>query len=89
MANRSEKHPEIVTRSGVPLNADPPLELLRPSFITPTKLFYVRNHGSIPELDTNGYRLAVTGMVQQELRLSADEIHENFSKGTVTYLACV
>jgi DMSO/TMAO reductase YedYZ molybdopterin-dependent catalytic subunit len=89
MANRSEKHPEIITRSGVPLNAEPPLELLRRSFITPTELFYVRNHGSIPELDTNEYRLAVTGMVQQELHLSVDEIHENFSKGTVTYLARV
>ena len=84
MGTHSEKHPEIVTRSELPLNAEPPLELLRQSFITPTKLFYVRNHGSIPEPDTNEYRLAVTGMVQQELRLSIDEIRENFSKGTVT-----
>jgi sulfite oxidase len=84
MANRSEKHPEIVTRSELPLNAEPPLELLRRSFITPTELFYVRNHGSIPELDTNEYRLAVNGMVQQEVPLSIDEIRENFSKGTVT-----
>ena len=89
MANRSGKHPEIITRSGLPLNAEPPLELLRRSFITPTKLFYVRNHGSIPEPDTNEYRLAVTGMVQHELRLAVDEIRENFSKGTVTYLARV
>ena len=89
MGTHSEKDPEIVTRSGLPLNAEPPLELLRRSFITRTELFYVRNHGSIPELDTNEYRLAVTGMVQQELHLSVDEIHENFSKGTVTYLARV
>jgi sulfite oxidase len=83
MANRSEKYPEIIPRSELPLNAEPPLELLRRSFMTPTKLFYVRNHGSLPELDTNEYRLAVTGMVQQELPLSIDEIRENFSKGTV------
>ena len=83
MANHSEKHPEIITRSDQPRNVEPPLELLRQSFVTPTKLFYVRNHGPIPELDPNEYRLSITGMVQQELRLSMDEIRGNFSKGTV------
>lgn len=84
MANHSDKHPEIITRSEQPLNVESPLELLNQNFITPTELFYVRNHGSIPELDTNEYRLSITGMVQQELRLSMDEIRQSFSKNTVT-----
>lgn len=84
MANHSEKHAEIITRSKQPLNLEPPIELLRQNFTTSAKLFYVRNHGSIPEIDANKYRLSVTGMVQQELRLSMDEIRENFSKSTVT-----
>ena len=63
MANRSEKHPEIITRSGVPLNAEPPLELLRQSFVGVIKLFYVRNHSSetVPagQVSLRGY--AITG----------------------------
>src|ERR687884_1838181 len=46
--NHPEKHPVIITRSEQPLDAEPPKELLRQSFTTPTELFFVRNHGSIP-----------------------------------------
>ncbi len=84
MASHSEKHPEIITRSEQPLNLEPPIELLRQNFTTPTKLFYVRNHGSIPEIDAVEYRLSVTGMVQQELHLSMEEIRKSFSMSTVT-----
>ena len=84
MANHLEKHREMITRTEQPLNAEPPLELLRQSFTTPTELFFVRNHGSLPEIDTYQYRLSVTGMVQRELRLTLEEIRENFSKSTIT-----
>ena len=63
MASRCEKHPEIVTRSELPLNAEPPLELLRQSFVGVIKLFYVRNHSSetVPagQVSLRGY--AITG----------------------------
>jgi sulfite oxidase len=84
MVTHSEKHPGMITHLEQPLNVEPLLELLRRSFTTPTKLFYVRNHGSIPEPDTNEYRLSITGMVQQELCLSMDEIRQSFSKSTIT-----
>ena len=81
--NHPEKHPVIITRSEQPLNAEPPMELLRQSFTTPTELFFVRNHGSIPEIEPDQYRLSVAGMVQRKLRLSLQEIRENFSKSIV------
>jgi len=84
MPNRSGKHPEMIFRSEQPLNAEPPMELLRQSFTTPAELFFVRNHGSIPEIDADRYRLSIGGMVQRELRLSLDEIREHFPKSTVT-----
>ena len=84
MANHSEKHTEMIIRSEQPLNAEAPLDLLPRNFITPTELFYIRNHGSMPEVDTERYRLSVTGMVQQQMRLSLNEIRQNFSKSTVT-----
>ncbi len=79
MANHSEKHTEMIIRSEQPLNAEAPLDLLPRNFITPTELFYIRNHGSMPEVDTERYRLSVTGMVQQQMRLSLDEIRQYFS----------
>lgn len=84
MTGHSKKHPEIITRSEQPLNFEPPLELLDRNFITPTELFYVRNHGSIPEIDTDQYRLSVAGIVQQQLCLSMDEIRATFSKNVIT-----
>jgi hypothetical protein len=56
MANHPEKHPEMITRSEQPLNAEAPLYLLPRNFTTPTELFYIRNHGSIPE----GIRIDIT-----------------------------
>jgi sulfite oxidase len=83
MVNHPRKHPVVITRTEQPLNVEAPPEQLRQSFTTPTELFFVRNHGSLPEIDTAQYRLSITGMVQQQLRLSLDEIRENFSKSTV------
>jgi rhodanese-related sulfurtransferase len=45
------KHPALVFWTEDPLNLETPLELLSESAITPTDLFYVRNHGPVPEVD--------------------------------------
>ncbi len=77
------KHPDLIIHERTPFNAEPPLKLLRQSFITPKELFYVRNHGSIPEVDLAEYRLSVTGSVSQQLNFSLNEIREKFPKRTV------
>jgi sulfite oxidase len=61
-----------------------PLKLLRKSFVTPKELFYVRGHGSVPEVDSDGYRLVVSGLVEQQLELSLDEIKTEFPKRELT-----
>jgi sulfite oxidase len=66
------------------LFVSPPLNLLRQTFITPESGFFVRNHGSIPEVDLVNYRLSVTGNVQQFLNLSLDELRAAFGKQTIT-----
>jgi sulfite oxidase len=84
MTKHPSKHPEMITRTEQPLNVESPPKLLRQSITTPAKLFFVRNHGSIPKIDATGYRLSVGGMVQRQLHLSLQEIRENFSKSAVT-----
>lgn len=78
-----DKHPSLLVHSTNPFNAEPPLTALREHFITPRELFYVRNHGNIPEIDPKAYRLVVNGMVERELELSLDTLLNDFPKRTV------
>ena len=79
----SEKHEETKTYDDI-LNAGPPLNQLAKEFVTPTELFFVRNHTSIPAVDLSNYRLQVNGLVTRELSLTVDEIKNNFKRQTLT-----
>src|SRR2546430_6298876 len=74
----------MLVHSAEPYNAAPPLELLRASPITPIPLFFVRNHGTVPVVDPAPYRLAVTGLVDRELRLSLESLRREVAPSTVT-----
>ena len=83
------KHPDLVVWSEQPLNAETPLGLLGRFHLTPTDLFYVRNHGPVPDADPALYRLVLDGLVQRPLALTLDELRERFPRVTVTAtLAC-
>ncbi|MEE8138098.1 MAG: molybdopterin-dependent oxidoreductase [Thermoanaerobaculia bacterium] len=73
-----DKHPELIVRQEEPLNGGPPLRLLGRYRITPTELFFVRNHASVPEIDLRDYRLRVTGLVPRPLELSLDDLRQKF-----------
>ena len=56
----------------VPLNSEPrPFELAA-DFITPQNTFYIRNHGTVPELSADGYgiRLETQGAALSTLMLA-------------------
>ena len=52
--------------------------------MTPTELFYVRNHGTIPEVVPGSYRLSASGVAERPLELWLEEIRDEFPKVTVT-----
>jgi sulfite oxidase len=66
-----------------PLNVGAPLEIIRQAFVTPQNCFFVRNHGAVPQVDVDRYRLTVTGGVQAPLELSLDELRAHFPVSTV------
>ncbi|HYG61204.1 MAG TPA: molybdopterin-dependent oxidoreductase [Thermoanaerobaculia bacterium] len=68
------KHRGLLVRQEDPFNGGPDLPLLRRSFLTPNDLFFVRNHGAVPEVDASSYRLVVGGRVQRPLRFSLEEL---------------
>ena len=47
----SDQAAKLIVHGRDPLNAEPPLDLLRRSFLTPNDLFVVRNPAPIPEVD--------------------------------------
>ena len=78
VVDNTGKHPEFFVRQQTPFNGGPPLSLLVRNQITPTGLFFVRNHGNIPEVNIATYRFEVTGQVRRPLSVSLDELQGDF-----------
>ncbi len=78
-----EKHPDLIVRTAEPFNAGPPPQLLARHWVTPTELFFVRNHGTVPEPDAATYRLVVHGGTAGSLSLSLADLRR-FPRQTVT-----
>jgi len=70
------RHKAIVINSKTPFNGETPLSILTDSFITPTDLFYVRNHLPVPEVDIKEYELEVSGLGIKDLNLSLDALQK-------------
>ena len=78
------KHEALVVWSEEPLNVETPLDLLCRTTVTPTELFYVRNHGAVPEIDPASYLLTVGGLVRVPLSLSLADLRGKFERFEVT-----
>ncbi len=74
--------PAMIVYQDKPFNAGPPLELLCQSPNTPIDLFFVRNHGDVPSVDSATYHLSIDG-APHSLSLSLDELQHRFPKVTL------
>lgn len=79
-----EKSPTTKTHGEEPLNVETPPHSLRESFVTPVERFFVRNHGSLPRVETGDYSLAVSGLVGKTLNLGLKELKKKFPKREMT-----
>lgn len=75
----------IVTPS--PENSETPLDAVR-SWVTPTRLFFVRNHFEVPAIDQMDWRLHVSGCVRERLVLSWEELNEMPQRSVLATLEC-
>ncbi|MBM0237068.1 molybdopterin-dependent oxidoreductase [Micromonospora sp. ATA32] len=62
---------------------EPPRTALDGQPLTPLNAFYSRNHGPIPRIDPDVWRLQVDGLVQHPLTLSLAELRGRFEKRTL------
>ena len=56
-----------------PENSEMPLESVR-SWVTPNRLFFVRNHFAVPEVDLGTWRLSVEGLVERPREWTYEEL---------------
>ncbi len=84
MFNLLNAKPDLIVHSKQPLNAEPPLNRLRASYVTSQRDFYVRTHGNIPSVDGARHRLRVGGRVATPLDLSMEDLRDRFPRRTVT-----
>lgn len=75
----------IVTAA--PENSETPLESIR-SWVTPTRLFFVRNHFDTPVIDLNSWRLTVEGCVERPFHLTWDELNALPQRSVLATVEC-
>ena len=78
------KRDDMIVHEQEPYNAEPPRSVLADGMLTPVDSFYSRNHGPVPDLDPETWRLAVDGLVDTELTLSLSELRERFTTHSLT-----
>lgn len=67
----SREQRKMVTAA--PENSETPLDSAR-SWVTPNRLFFVRNHFDVPAIDVDRWRLRVEGCVSRPVELSWDDL---------------
>ncbi|XP_039250360.2 sulfite oxidase-like [Styela clava] len=80
--NEPYRFPVFRVNSAKPFNAEPPLEVLTDSFITPNEMFYVRNHLPVPEVDPETFRLEIV-IGPKSIKYSLEDL-KKFQWSTVT-----
>ncbi len=77
------KHQSLRVREAEPFNGGPPQELLGRTAMTPTELFFSRNHGPVPVVDATQWRLRLGGLVREPREYSLAELQRAFADRTV------
>lgn len=79
---------DLLIHRAEPLNGETRISDLTPGEMVPAGRFYLRNHFDIPILDGERYRLSVSGLVEQPLDLSLEELQNLPSESRVVTLEC-
>ncbi|KAK4694253.1 sulfite oxidase, partial [Lecanoromycetidae sp. Uapishka_2] len=77
------RDPSLIVHSERPCNAESPIDSLH-QYVTPSHLFYVRNHLWVPQVEKKGYELTIELPDGDEKRYSLDDIKKNFPQVEVT-----
>ena len=81
------RDPRLIRLTGVhPFNVEAPLtDLFNEGFLTTPELFYVRNHGAVPEVhdeDIPDWEFTVEGLVEKPLKITLTDLIADFDQKT-------
>ena len=80
--------PGMLVHRADPLNCETSVRALIGGVVMPNARFYVRNHFQVPTIDSETWRLAVTGLVERPLDLSLRDLFRLPSETRVVTLEC-
>ncbi|EME78140.1 uncharacterized protein MYCFIDRAFT_200455 [Pseudocercospora fijiensis CIRAD86] len=78
-----DRDPELIVHTAKPCNAETPATFLG-HFITPLRLFFVRHHLWVPNIDAKHHKLNIELSNGEEKEYSIDDLKQNFHEHTVT-----
>jgi sulfite oxidase len=78
----------MIVHSAEPLNAEPPGPLLAEHALTPAGRFFVRNHGAVPTVEPDGWRLRLDGLVSGATELSLADLRDLPRRELTATLQC-
>jgi DMSO/TMAO reductase YedYZ molybdopterin-dependent catalytic subunit len=81
----AEKYPGLRILSPDPENAEAASNTTYQSVITPIDEFYIRNHYASPDIDASEWTISLTGMVDEEVELSVEELQQDYPYETVLH----
>jgi sulfite oxidase len=74
---------DLLTRQKEPFNGEPPLAALAEERVTPVERFFVRSHGTIPDVQPGAYLLSVEGHVDRVQQFSLQDLERMKKPETV------
>ncbi|TVY82040.1 Nitrate reductase [NADPH] [Lachnellula suecica] len=86
--NHVPRDPRLIRLTGIhPFNVEPPLSALyNEGFLTSPELFYVRNHGAVPEVDDAtipDWEFSIEGLVKKPITMTLKQLIEEYEQVTV------
>lgn len=81
------KSPEMIQRGTTTFET--PMALVADDFLTPNDLFFIRSNGPVSvDIPVEEWRLAVTGLVDEELELTFDDLQGMEARTITAFLEC-
>lgn len=79
----SQRDPRLIVHSDKPMNAESPTTLLS-TFLTPSDIFYVRNHLWVPRIVEKEHKLVVELDDGEEKEYTMSDLRKNFKQHKIT-----
>ena len=73
----------LLVHSQEPMNAEPVLDELVKSWITPNDQFYIRSHAPTPKIDPASFKLSIEGLVDRPFEISLKELKTQYGSHSV------